>query len=66
MGTPGYTFFMKYLWQHFQNLPEGNTNNFAEAHAIERALEHAVKSCEKAVEIRTDSSLGLFIFLDFQ
>ena len=39
------------------NLPDGkgNTNNFAEAHAIETALEHAVKNKFKSIEIRTDS-----------
>ena len=39
-----------------QHLPEGKTNNFAEAHAIKRALEHAFNSDEKRVEIRTDSN----------
>jgi ribonuclease HI len=34
---------------------KGNTNNFAEAHAIEIALEHAVKNKLKSIEIRTDS-----------
>jgi len=32
-----------------------NTNNFAEAHAIEFALEHAVLKNFAAIEIRTDS-----------
>ena len=36
------------------DLPEGvgNTNNFAEAHAIEKALEHAIENEFKSIEIR--------------
>ena len=38
-----------------QHLPEGKTNNFAEAHAIERAIQCALQANEDRVEIRTDS-----------
>lgn len=36
-------------------LPDGNTNNFAEAHAIEEALQKADELGLDALEIRTDS-----------
>lgn len=35
--------------------PEQNTNNFAEAHAIEYALKYAVEQKMKKIEVRTDS-----------
>ena len=37
------------------SLPDGNTNNFAEAHAIEEALQKADELGLNSLEIRTDS-----------
>ena len=49
----------EWLQESFVNpsghLPQGKTNNFAEAHAIERALQCVCQSDETRVEIRTDS-----------
>ena len=44
-------------WKTFlkAKLPDGNTNNFAEAHAIEEALQKADELGLDALEIRTDS-----------
>ena len=45
-----------YLQKTFKaKLPDGNTNNFAEAHAIEEALQKADELGLNALEIRTDS-----------
>lgn len=40
---------------HQASLPDGNTNNFAEAHAIEEALQKADELGLNCLEIRTDS-----------
>lgn len=52
-------FFNEAIFSSFYNpsakLPDGNTNNFAEAHAIEEALQKADELGLNALEIRTDS-----------
>ena len=51
---------MSHIWNYCKTflkakLPDGNTNNFAEAHAIEEALQKADELGLDALEIRTDS-----------